>query len=235
MRQVKRVIAPASGGSHPPLRTGSPKQRRCPQPRIVDNPPGGFVPRIKRLPLASDMPLRGPASATLVGESGANLVLSRLQGWGIPAQPAMAGLPYDLLADVPGFDLVRIQVKTTSQPGGGQCSFRMQRGYHRSKSGVFAYTPQDFDIAAFVCLSLSAVFFYAGPVGRISVRTGWLRVPGIDVETLSLAIRTLRRERRNDALAWLASMSPDALTPIPDAPGAAPSGEQAEFDFGGGC
>ena len=239
MPKVKRINTPASDGWHPLLQAGSGKRRTRPQPRPAESPPAALVPRVRRLPIASDAPLRGPSSAMLVGEAGTSLVLCKLPALGIPAQLAMAGLPYDLIADIPGFDLVRIQVKTRSRPSDGQCSFKMKRGFYRSKSGVFAYTPEDFDIAAFACLSLSAIFFHPGPVGHISKPSDWLRLPGIDSETLSLAVQTLRRNRYNDACAWLASMSPDApdpATPIADAPGAGPSGEQSEFHFGsGGC
>jgi hypothetical protein len=61
---------------------------------------------------------RAPSAAILTGESGANLVLSRLQGWGIPAQASMPGIAYDLIADVKGLDMLRIQVKTRSRPKG---------------------------------------------------------------------------------------------------------------------
>ena len=35
---------------------------------------------------------RAASAATLTGEAGTNLVLSRLQGWGIPAQASMPGI-----------------------------------------------------------------------------------------------------------------------------------------------
>jgi hypothetical protein len=37
-----------------------------------------------------------PSAAMLTGEAGTNPVLSRLQGWGIPAQAPMPGIAYDL-------------------------------------------------------------------------------------------------------------------------------------------
>jgi hypothetical protein len=37
-----------------------------------------------------------PSAAMLTGEAGTNPVLSRLQGWGIPAQASMPGIAYDL-------------------------------------------------------------------------------------------------------------------------------------------
>ena len=71
--------------------------------------------------------------------------------------------------------------------------------------------------------------------------TDWLELRGahsffdISVQGINGHTVHLQRKRRNEAWAWLASMSPDAPTPIADAPGAGPSGEQSEFDFGGGC
>ncbi|MFT2095825.1 group I intron-associated PD-(D/E)XK endonuclease [Acidiphilium multivorum] len=172
-------------------------------------PSASSAPRVKRLRASPEPQRRHLPSTTLIGEAGANLILSRLQSWGIAAQPAMAGLPYDLIADVPGFDMLRIQVKTRSRPNGKRCIFTMQRGHQRSRAGTFPYAPGDFDLAAFVCLSLSAVFFYAGPVERISLGTPWLRLPGIDRESLDLAIKAIRRCRYNDKRAWLASMQSD--------------------------
>jgi hypothetical protein len=160
------------------------------------------------------VPKRAASAAILTGESGANLVLSRLQGWGIPTQPAMAGVAYDLITDVPGLDMLRIQVKTQSRPRGQRCAFNLTRGFYYSKAGMFRYDKDDYDIAAFACLSIGQVFFCAAPVHRISVRATWLRSPGIDRQTFDLALRTLQQHRRAEALAWLAAMAPD-LPPAP--------------------
>ena len=160
-----------------------------------------------------------PPAAILTGEAGANLTLSRLQAWGIAAQPAMPGVAYDLLADVPGFDMIRLQVKTKSKPGGQTCSYTMSRGQYYSPAGVFKYAADDYDIAAFVCLSVGQVFFCAAPIHRITVRAMWLRTPSIDRETFRLALQTLRHRRHTEALSWLASMTPDAQpmpAPLPE-------------------
>ena len=193
-----------------------------------------MAPRIKRLHARPETHCPRLPSTTLIGEAGANLILSRLQSWVIAAQPAMAGLPYDLIADIPGFDMVRIQVKTRSRPNGKRCIFTMQRGHQRSRSGIFSYAPGDFDLAAFVCLSLPAVFFYAGPVERISLSTPWFRLPGIDRESLDLSIKTIRRCRYNDRSAWLASMQAESV-PVDAGIDLCEHNQvprQAEFDFG---
>ena len=145
MQQVATNIAPLQG-THQPLPTG---------PFLT---PPGDAPRIKP-PASPSAMKRAPSAAILTGESGTNLVLSRLQGWGIPAQASMPGIAYDLIADVKGLDMLRIQVKTRSRPKGQRCSFVMTRGCHYSKAGMFPYDKDDYDIAAFVCLSIGQVFF----------------------------------------------------------------------------
>jgi|GEM_PF-5236726 len=195
MHQVNTIMRPAAGSHKPclegPIRTYS---RQIPRAEFRD----------------TTNPSKRAPSAILIGEAGCNLVLSRLQSWGMPAQPAMAGLAYDLIADVKGLDLLRMQVKTRSKPRGSRCSFVMTRGFHYSKAGMFPYAADDYDIAAFVCLSLGQVFFCVGPVHRISVRTTWLRSPEVDRETFDLALSSFSRRRRAEDLAWLASMAPDS-------------------------
>lgn len=227
MSKVASSIAPASGGRQPKetraARVSSIMFREDSQDRQIR----GFAPQIKRLPSSSQIEAQGLSSATLIGEAGANLVLSRLQGWGIPAYPAMPGLAYDLIAEIPRLDLLRIQVKTRSKPNGRMCKFHMRRGYHRSRSGFFHYKNDDFDIGAFVCLSLSRVFFYPGPVARISVRTAWLMSQGIDKDTFDLSLRAIRKMRNAEALTSLPSPCED-----PSSDDARNDGDtQAEFDF----
>jgi hypothetical protein len=155
-------------------------------------------------------PKYGAPSAILVGEAGTNLVLSWLQSLGIPAQIAMPGIAYDLIADVAGLDLLRIQVKTRSTPKGQSCSFNMTRGCYYSKAGMFNYGRDDFDLAAFVCLSIGAVFFCAGPVERISVRRAWMQSSTIARDSFDLALHAIQRRRYADQAAWLASMNDHA-------------------------
>ncbi len=155
----------------------------------------------------------GAPSAILIGEAGANLVLSKLQGWGIPTQVAMPGIAYDLIADVPGLDLLRIQVKTRSKPKGQCCSFAMSRGFYYSKAGMFDYTRDDFDLAAFVCLSIGAVFFRASPVRSATVRRAWMQSPTIARDSFDLALQAIQQRRLKDQLSWLASMEDVAPAP----------------------
>jgi hypothetical protein len=165
------------------------------------------------LPAVASSKKRPPSAAILTGESGTNLVLSRLQGWGIAAQASMAGVAYDIVADIAGFDMMRVQVKTKSRPLNGRCSFNLTRGFYLSKSGMFPYANDDFDIAALVCLEIGQIFFCAAPVRRFSFQADWLRMPDTDRDTLKIALRTLQNRRRAETLAWLASMEPDPPTP----------------------
>ncbi|GAA5263986.1 hypothetical protein ACOSOMT5_P0406 [Acidiphilium sp. MT5] len=158
-------------------------------------------------------PKYGPPSAILIGEAGANLVLAQLLGWGIPAQIAMPGIAYDLIADIPGLDLLRIQVKTRSRPKGQSCSFTMTRGFYYSKAGMFNYERDDFDLAAFVCLSIGAVFFCHNPKSHVSVRRAWMQSSTIARDSFDLALHAIQRRRRIDQLSWLASMNDDAPAP----------------------
>jgi hypothetical protein len=144
-------------------------------------------------------------------------VLSRLQGWGIPAQPAMPGVSYDLIADIGHGDMLRLQVKTKRQPTGQRWSFSMTRGFYYSKAGMFRYDANDYDIAAFVCLSISQVFFCAAPVHRVSLRTSWLRSPGIDRETFALARQAIQQRRHAGALSRLTAPPRDLPAAAPEA------------------
>lgn len=195
---------PPSGGFH---QTFAPGPFRTP---ITDD----NLPRLTPMRAAK----RAPSAAILTGEAGVNLTLSRLQSWGIAAQPAMAGLAYDLVADVPGLDMIRLQVKTKTKPKGQTCSFTLTRGQYYSRAGMFKYAADDYEIAAFVCLSSAQVFFCAAPIHRITVRAIWLRTPGIDRETFQLAVQRLRQRRQAEALSWLASMTSDAQPPMAPSP-----------------
>ncbi|HQT46948.1 MAG TPA: hypothetical protein PLY97_06975 [Acidocella sp.] len=82
---------------------------------------------------------------------------------------------------------------------------------------MFGYHKDDYDIAAFVCLSLGQMFFRAAPVHRASVRTEWLRAPGIACESFVLALQNLQRHRYIEDIAWLASLPPELSPPTPAA------------------
>ena len=196
------------------------KARRGKSPKVVravgaKPNPDAAAPHLRQSGTKQSGTKYGPPSAILIGEAGANLVLSRLQGWGIPAQIAMPGIAYDLIADIPGLDLLRIQVKTRSRTKGQVCSFTMTRGFYYSKAGMFNYGRDDFDLAAFVCLSIGAVFFCHSPRDYISVPRAWMQSPTIARESFDLALQAIQRRRRVDQLSWLASMNDDAPVAMP--------------------
>ena len=82
MQQGTASITPLPG-SHQPV----PASPFC--------PPLGNIPLI-RLPGRRSTMKHAPSAAMLTGEVGTNLVLPRLQGWGIPAQAWIRGMAYDL-------------------------------------------------------------------------------------------------------------------------------------------
>jgi hypothetical protein len=196
-----------------PMTTPPPSGGHQSSPDYPEIPTDG--PSIQR-PDQEQFGKRAPSAAILTGEAGTNLVLSRLQTWGIAAQQAMAGVAYDIVADVPNVDMLRVQVKTQSQPKNGRCTFNLHRGFYRSKGGMFRYANNDFDIAALVCLSIGQIFFCAAPVHSQSFKADWLRMPQTDRRTFDAALRILQHRRRVNALAWLASMEAE-VAPIPPA------------------
>lgn len=236
MQQVDTLIASASAEHQPqnPNRWQKGPFRTPIHDRDEERPASceTSIPSSRQMSRAASSEARpATSSAVLIGEAGSSLVLSRLLAWGISAQTAMAGATYDIIADVPGFDMVRIQVKTRTRIDRGQCTFTMNRGFGRSKKGFFPYTANDFDLAAFVALPLERMFFFPGPVARIRVRTSWLRLPGTDRETLDLALRAIRGHRQSEMLSWLASMTDgDGQGDIPASPVAAPASQLA-FSF----
>lgn len=205
MQQVPTTMPPLTG-THQPVPRGPFRT-----PVSADEPP------CQKPPLPAQATKRAPSAAILTGESGANLVLSRLQGWGIPAQSAMPGVAYDLIADITGLGMLRLQVKTKREPTGQRWFFSMTRGFYYSKAGRFRYDANDYDIAAFVCLSISQVCFCAAPVHRVSLRTSWLRSPGIDRETFALARQAIQQRRHAGALSRLTAPPLDLPAAAPEA------------------
>jgi hypothetical protein len=231
MQKVTPIMPPRSGVHHPrsinamptdtarrdlfapnPTDTGSTAGPRA--TAEAETAAGVNVARKKKAPsLRQGGVTYGAPSAILIGEAGANLVLSKLQGWGIPTQVAMPGIAYDLIADIPGVDLLRIQVKTRSTAKGNSCAFNLTRGFYYSKAGIFNYGRDDFDLAAFVCLSIGAVFFCHDPKDYISVRRAWMQSSTIARDSFDLALQAIQQRRLKDQLSWLASMDDSAPAP----------------------
>ena len=127
-------------------------------------------------------PSRAPQTI-LIGQAGVHLIMAKLLVWQIPAREAMSGLPYDIIADVPGTGFVRIQVKTTTRLQCGKLRFRMQRGCYYSPRGLFDYKDTDFDIAAFVHLPTGRGVFWAKPPRNVAFFPSWLEPPNVDHTT----------------------------------------------------
>ena len=90
MQQVTASITPLPGA-------------RQPLPACPFCPPLGNIPLI-RLPGRRSTMKHVPSAAMLPGGAGTNLVLPRLQGWGIPAQAWIPGIAYDLRGASPNHD-----------------------------------------------------------------------------------------------------------------------------------
>lgn len=97
-------------------------------------------------------------NARAIGAAGEALVDSILLRQGLLPVPAPEFLPYDRLV-IFGDTAFFLQIKTCALPIGGSYSFSLTKGYQRSPTGIQAYAPGDFDIAACVCLQDNAVFF----------------------------------------------------------------------------
>ena len=82
MQQVTTSITPLPGAYQP-------------FPGCPFYPPLGNIPLI-RLPGRQSTTKYAPSAVMLTGEAGTNLVLPRIQGWGIPAQAWIRGMAYDL-------------------------------------------------------------------------------------------------------------------------------------------
>ena len=150
---------------------------------------------------------------TLIGEAGVHLVISKLLAWRIPTREAMAGLPYDIIADVENAGLLRIQVKTTTRLYGRKLRFRMQRGFYYSRRGIFDYEKTDFDMAAFVYLPAGKLCFWAAPGRSIAIYPEWLAPPDVEYKTWLLALEHYERFRTKPTALLLPAC--DAMPVIP--------------------
>jgi hypothetical protein len=96
------------------------------------------------------------------GDAAEAFVIAKLLKWGYDAHDARRDLPYDVVVDAPDGRLYRVQVKGRRQAVRGRWDFRAIRGNWRSATGTYAYADTDYDISAFVALSIEKVIFAAG-------------------------------------------------------------------------
>lgn len=100
------------------------------------------------------------------GECGVYWTLGVLQSWNINAFSSESGSEYDIIVDYKGH-MIKIQVKARRNIG-SRLNFRFTRGYHGSKTGVYEYSQNDFDISACVNITDRKVLFYFGVHKNIS-------------------------------------------------------------------
>tara|TARA_B110000008_G_C16688413_1_gene451669 strand:+ start:85 stop:579 length:495 start_codon:yes stop_codon:yes gene_type:complete len=94
------------------------------------------------------------------GECGVYLTLGVLQSWNLNAFSSESGSEYDIIVDHRNH-MIKIQVKARRKEA-SNLNFRFTRGYHGSKTGVYEYSKNDFDIAACVNISDRKVLFTFG-------------------------------------------------------------------------
>ena len=104
------------------------------------------------------------------GDAAEAYVRAKLLNWDFCAHDALRDLPYDVVVDFGG-TVCRIQVKCRSHAVNGRWYFRAMRGNWRSATGTYAYAPGDYDVAAFVALSLEKVLFLPGVLSQATFRT----------------------------------------------------------------
>ena len=128
------------------------------------------------------------------GDVAETLVLFKLLNMGYDAHDARRDLPYDIVVDVGGGRICRVQVKGRRQGVRGRFDFRAQRGDWRSATGTYAYTEADFDVSAFVALSLERVIFVPGinPAFRAST-SDFLRTNG-EAQSWERALQVFKRK-----------------------------------------
>jgi hypothetical protein len=127
------------------------------------------------------------------GDAAEALVLFKLLSWGPDAHDTRRDLPYDLVVDL-GRRICRVQVKGRSKPKRGRWDFRATRGNWRSATGTYAYTESDYDVSAFVALSLEKVVFLPGIHATFRASTSdFLRTDG-EVQSWDRALRVFKRK-----------------------------------------
>ena len=96
------------------------------------------------------------------GDAAEAFVIAKLLKWGYDAHDARRDLPYDVVVDVGCGRICRIQVKGRGHSARARWSFRSIRGNWRSATGTYGYADTDFDVSAYVALSLEKVLFKVG-------------------------------------------------------------------------
>lgn len=131
------------------------------------------------------------------GDSAEAYVLFRLLNWDLDAHDTRRDLPYDIAVDVGDGRVCRIQVKGRRSASRGRWYFRSTRGNWRSATGTYAYNANDYDISAFVALSLERVIFVPGVQASFCATTAdFLRTDG-EHQSWERALQAFRRNKHN--------------------------------------
>lgn len=129
------------------------------------------------------------------GDAAEAFVIAKLLKWGFDAHDARRDLPYDVVVDIGDGRICRVQVKGRTQASGGFWPYRAIRGNWRSATGTYAYTDADYDVSAFVALSLEKVLFIPGVVPAFKAPTADFLRRGAEEESWTRALAWFQQRR----------------------------------------
>jgi hypothetical protein len=135
---------------------------------------------------------QSPRNDVRTGDAAEAFVIAKLLKWGFDAHDARRDLPYDVVVDIGRGRICRIQVKGRNQPNGGIWQYRAIRGNWRSATGTYAYTDADYNVSAFVALSVEKVLFVPGVVPVFKASTANFLRSGAEEESWSHALAQFR-------------------------------------------
>jgi hypothetical protein len=99
--------------------------------------------------------------------------------------------------------ICRVQVRGRSNPTGERWEYRTCRGNWRSATGTYDYVEGDYDIGAFVALSLEKVLFVPGIRKVFRAKTAEFNRPDAELESWNRAVSKVQKNRL-PRLAWVA-------------------------------
>jgi hypothetical protein len=127
------------------------------------------------------------------GDAAETLVLFKLLNWGLSAHDARREMPYDIVVDLDG-RICRVQVKGRRRAARDRWDFRAVRGNWRSATGTYAYTEADYDVSAFVALSLERVIFLPGIHATFRASTSDSRRNDGEAQSWERALQVFKRK-----------------------------------------
>jgi len=125
------------------------------------------------------------------GDAAEAFVIAKLLKWGYDAHGARRDPPYDVVVDMGDGRFCRVQVKGRRQAdSSGGWQFLAIRGNWRSATGTYAYRETDYDVSAFVAISLERVIFVPGVLPSFRATTADFLRPGSEENSWARSIRT---------------------------------------------